>query len=382
MLLDFRAPTGTLLFLSLLFASPVHAQSQGTPAKAALVMDLTSGAILLEKDADRSIPPASMSKLMTLNMVFEALEQGLISPEDKFRVSARAAAMGGSKMFVRKGELVSIRDLVRGVIVQSGNDAAVALAEALAGTEEAFAERMTKRAKDIGLANSTFVNSTGWPDPDHRMSVRDLANLSARLIQKFPQYYAMFAETEFTWDGVTQQNRNPLLSLGVGADGLKTGHTEEAGYGLAASAVRGRRRVIMILTGLNSKSERRHESERLINWAFRSFETRKLYSAGENLIEAPVWIGSSDTVPLAPKEDVFVTAPFGSMDQVELEVQFEGPIPAPIDEGAELGYVRVAVPGMLAKEFPLVAKQAVAEGGFLTRVRAAGALLLRNIDPR
>ena len=368
--------------LCLAFTQPAAAQSQGTPAKSAIVLDLTSGAVLLEKDADSPLPPASMSKLMTLNMVFEALDQGLISFEDKFRVSATASAMGGSKMFLRNGELVSIKDLVRGVIVQSGNDAAVALGEALAGTEAAFAERMNLRARDLGLKKSTFANATGWPHPDHRMSARDLATLASRLITKFPQYYTMFAEQEFTWDNVTQSNRNPLLSLGVGADGLKTGHTEEAGYGLVASAVRGKRRVVMVVSGLNSKSERRHESERLINWAFRAFETRQLYAKGEGLIDAPVWIGSSSSVTLAPSRDVTVTAPFGSLDKASLEVQFEGPVPAPIDEGQTIGKVVISAPEMKPVEVPLVAKHAVTEGSFLTRVQAAGQLLLQNIDPR
>lgn len=379
-----RWPGHCLAALSViaLLTLPTAVRSQGTPANAALVIDMTSGAILLEKDADRPLPPASMSKLMTLNMVFEALEKGLISFEDKFRISARASAMGGSKMFLREGELVSIRDLVRGVIVQSGNDAAVALAEALAGTEEAFAERMTKRARDLGLTASVFANSTGWPDPGHRMSIRDLTTLSARLITEFPQHYLMFAETEFTWDGVTQKNRNPLLSLGVGADGLKTGHTEEAGYGLAASAVRGRRRVVMVIAGLDSKSERSHEAERLINWAFRAFETRQLYAKGAAVTDAPVWIGSAASVTLVPARDVTVTAPFGAMDQAKVNVHFEGPIPAPITKGQEIGHLEILVPDMQAVEIPLVAKDAVAEGGLLTRVQAAGQLLLNSIDPR
>ena len=360
---------------------PVNAQSQGTPAQAALVVDMTSGTILLEKNADRSLPPASMSRLMTLNMVFEALEQGLISMSDKFRVSQRAASMGGSKMFIREGELVSIRDLTRGVIVQSGNDAAVALAEALAGTEEAFAERMTQRALDLGLENSSFANSTGWPDPRQRMSARDLVKLATRLITEFPDHYPMFAETDFTWDGVAQKNRNPLLSLGVGADGLKTGHTEEAGYGLVASAVRGRRRVVMVISGLNSKSERRHEAERLINWAFRAFETRQLYAAGEGLIEAPVWMGSSSKVTLAPTRDVTVTAPFGALDRAELKVRYAGPVQAPIAKGQEIGRVEITVPDLDPVHVPLVATHDVGEGGFLTRVQAAGQLLLEQINP-
>ncbi len=357
------------------------AQSQGTPAKAALVIDLTSGAILLEKDADRALPPASMSKLMTLNMAFEALDQGLISMTDKFRVSARASAMGGSKMFLREGELVSVHDLLRGVIVQSGNDAAVALGEALAGTEEAFAERMNQRAGEIGLKNSTFANSTGWPDPRQLMSTRDLVTLASRLITEFPDYYPMFTQEEFAWDGVAQRNRNPLLTLGVGADGLKTGHTEEAGYGLVASAVRGKRRIVMVIAGLSSKGERRHEAERLINWAFRAFETRQLYAKGEGLIEAPVWIGSSGSVTLAPERDVTVTAPFGALDKAELKVRYSGPIPAPIEEGQMVGHVEIIVPDLTPVQVPLVATHSVAKGGFLTRVQAAGELLLDQVNP-
>ena len=364
-----------------LSAGLVAAQSQGTPARSALVVDITSGAVLLEKDATRALPPASMSKLMTLNMVFEALDQGLISMNDKFRISKRASQMGGSKMFIREGELVSIQDLVRGVIVQSGNDAAVALAEALAGTEEAFAERMNQRAVDLGLLNSSFANATGWPDPRQLMSARDLVTLTTRLIQEFPQYYPMFAETTFTWDGIEQKNRNPLLTLGVGADGLKTGHTEEAGYGLAASAVRGKRRIVMVITGLSSKSERRHEAERLINWAFRAFETRQLYAAGEGLIEAPVWIGSSASVTLAPERDITVTAPFGALDKASLKVRYAGPVPAPISEGQQIGHVVISVPDLEPVKVPLVATHTVERGGFLTRVQAAGKLLVLNVLP-
>ena len=370
------------IVLLLLFGSAqAFAQSQGTPARSALVIDITSGAVLLDKDADRSLPPASMSKLMTLNMVFEALDQGLISMSDKFRVSKRASQMGGSKMFLREGELVSIQDLVRGVIVQSGNDAAVALAEALAGTEEAFADRMNQRAADLGLVGSSFANATGWPDPRQLMSARDLAIIATRLIEAFPQYYPMFAETTFTWDGIDQNNRNPLLTLGVGADGLKTGHTEEAGYGLVASAVRGKRRVVMVIAGLNSKSERRHEAERLINWAFRAFETRQLYAAGEGLVEAPVWIGSSASVTLAPERDITVTAPFGALDKASLKVRYAGPVPAPIQEGQQIGHVEITVPDIEPVKVPLVATHTVERGGFLTRIQAAGKLLVLNVMP-
>ena len=367
--------------IAMLATQPALSQSQGTPARSAYVIDMNSGAVLLEKSADQAMPPASMSKLMTLYMVFEAMDQGLISLNDTFRTSKRASAMGGSKMFLREGGLVKVEDLVRGVIVQSGNDAAVALAEALAGTEEAFAERMTQRAADLGLENSTFANSTGWPHPRQLMSAKDLVKLATLLITEFPQYYPMFNEREFTWDGVAQKNRNPLLTLGVGADGLKTGHTEEAGYGLVASAMRGKRRIVMVVSGLNSKGERRHEAERLINWAFRAFETRRLYAAGEGIVDAPVWIGSSATVTLAPERDILVTAPFGAVDKTELRIRYEGPVPAPIAEGQRIGHVEVTVPDLPPVKVPLIAKHGVETGGFLTRMQAAGQLLLQPLFP-
>ena len=361
---------------------PAAAQSlQDTPARAVLVVDISSGATLLEKNADERLPPASMLKLMTLYMVFEALERGNLSLDDEFRTSAKAASMGGSKMFIREGELVSVENLLRGVIVQSGNDAAVALAEALAGTEEAFAERMNQRAAEIGLTGSRFGNATGWPHPDQYMSSRDLAHLATLIIEEFPQHYAMFAETEFTWDEVRQQNRNPLLSLGIGADGLKTGHTEEAGYGLVASAKRGERRVVMSIAGLDSAGERAHEAERLINWAFRAFETRELFTRGEGLADAPVWIGSAPRVGLAPARDVIITAPFGSIDRAELKIVYDGPVPAPIEAGDRIGRLEILVPDLPTVTVPLVATESVAPGGFLTRVQAAAELLLGNIVP-
>ena len=379
-----RAAAGPMLALiaTLALSAPAMTQAlQDTPARAALVVDLTSGATLLEKDADRPLPPASMSKLMTLYLVFEALEQGHLSLDDEFRTSAYASQMGGSKMFIREGGLVSVENLLRGVMVQSGNDAAVALAEGLAGTEQAFAERMNQRAREIGLTDSHFANSTGWPDPEQYMSSRDLVKLATLIIEEFPQYYPMFAESEFTWDGVKQQNRNPLLPLGVGADGLKTGHTEEAGYGLVASAKRGDRRIVMAIAGLGSANERAQEAERLINWAFRAFETRQLYRKGEALSDAPVWIGSSRRVGLAPARDVVVTAPYGSIDRAELKIVYDGPVPAPIEVGQRIGRLEITVPDLPPFSVPLVATQAVGPGGFLTRVQAAAELLLGNVIP-
>jgi len=309
----------------------------------------------------------------------EAIEAGRLSLQDSFRTSAHAASFGGSKMFIREGEVVSIADLLRGVIVQSGNDAAVALAEALAGSEAGFAALMNKRAPELGLTASHFANATGWPDPQHYMSVHDLALLATRIIEDFPQFYPMFAETEFTWDGITQRNRNPLLEAGIGADGLKTGHTEEAGYGLVASAKRGERRLILVVSGLGDTAQRQRETERLMNWGFRAFETRKLFSAGEAIAEADVWIGADTTVPLTAARDVVVTAPLGSIDAARLSVHYDGPVPAPIEQGAPVGRIEIAIPDIPTQAVPLVAAKSVAEGGVLRRIEAAAKLIMRRV---
>lgn len=369
-----------LIALCGLLSQPVAAQ-QSTPARAAMIVDLTSGAVLLEKSVDAPLPPASMSKLMTLNMVFEALKSGQLSLEDQFRTSARASQMGGSKMFLRDGEVVRVEDLLRGVVIQSGNDAAVALAEALSGTEESFATRMNDRAKALGLTNSTFANSTGWPHPNQKMSIRDIANLSIRLVEEFPEYYGYFAETAFTWDGITQANRNPLLELGIGADGLKTGHTEEAGYGLAASAKRGDRRVVVVVNGLESSAQRKQEAERLVNWAFRAFEAHTLYKAGEPLATADVWIGSSATVPLVPERDVTILVPTGRVEEAKLSIRYLGPVTAPIAAGDRLGEILVEAPEMSPVSIPLIASHSVAEGGFLARMQAAAQLAIERVLP-
>ncbi len=354
-------------------------QTQTTPARGAIVIDLSSGAVLLEKNADTPVPPASMSKLMTLEVVFEALESGRLALGDSFRTSVRAAAMGGSKMYIRSGETVSVENLLRGVIVQSGNDAAVALAEAVSGTEEAFAALMNQKAAALGLTNSHFTNATGWPDPLHRMSPRDLATLATRIITRYPQHYSIFAETEFTWDNITQPNRNPLLGNGIGADGLKTGHTAEAGYGLVASAKRGERRILLVVAGLESPQQRRQEAERLINWAFRAFETARLYKAGEPVAEADVWIGAAGKVALAPARDLIVTAPYGMLEQAEITVHFAEPVEAPVEAGAVLGRIEVALPGVTPVSVPLVAAEAVERGGVIARLEAAARLLIRRL---
>ena len=356
------------------------ANALDTAARSAMVVDMSSGAVLLEKNVDAPLPPASMSKLMTLNMVFEALQQGRLSLDEKFRVSVKAWKMGGSKMFVREGDRIRIEDLIRGVIIHSGNDACVVLAEGLAGSEDAFAKRMTDRALELGMKNSTFANATGWPHPKHRMSARDLIFLSQRMIEEFPEYYHYFAETDFTWDKIKQNNRNPLLYLDIGADGLKTGHTEEAGYGLVGSAIRGDRRIAFIISSLDSSKSRSVESERLTTWAFREFKTGKIANAGQIVGEAEVWIGDADTVPLAPKDDVIATAPFGELDKMKVTVRYDGPIEAPIALGQPIAELIVERPGLPAVSTPLVAAAAVERGGLISRVTAALTTLIAS-DP-
>ncbi|MGF1552636.1 MAG: D-alanyl-D-alanine carboxypeptidase family protein [Paracoccaceae bacterium] len=370
-----RAAPAALALALVPLAAPAPAQTMSTPAGAAFIEDLGSGAVLLAKNPDEPRPTASMSKLMTLFMVFEALESGRLSLEDTFRTSAKAAAMGGSKMFVREGGLVTVRDLLHGVIVQSGNDASVALAEALAGTEEAFAEAMNARAAELGLEDSHFENATGWPAEGHEMSVRDLARLASLVIERFPEYYAIHSERSFTWEGITQRNRNPLLGSVEGADGLKTGHTEAAGYGLVGSAERDGRRVVMVLAGLDSAAQRAREAERLMNWAIRAYETETNQKAGAPEVEDEVWVGDRDRVALAPARDVVLTAPLGDLARARVTAHFDAPIPAPIATGDHLGEIEIAVPGLDPVRVPLVATEAVGPGGFLARVEAAAELL-------
>ncbi len=350
-----------------------------TTARSALVVDYNTGTVLLSKNADAPMPPASMSKLMTLNMIFEALEDGRLTLEDTFRVSAKASQKGGSKMFVREGARVRIEDLIRGVIVQSGNDACIVLAEGLSGTEDEFAKRMTQRARELGMLNSNFVNSTGWPDPGQEMSAEDLVFLATRLIEKFPQYYGYFAEETFTWENIVQNNRNPLLSLGIGADGLKTGHTEEAGYGLVGSAVSDGRRIIFMIGGLDSALARSTEAERIARWAFREFEMKTLFKADEPIDSANVWLGAEKSVGMALSNDVELLLPLESLAEITAHYTYTDPIEAPIRAGQKLGDLIVMVPGSDPMYFPLSAITSIEAGGFAERISAAADILLRRI---
>src|SRR6056297_1907730 len=286
----------TPFLLVIAMAAPVAAFD--TRATAAFVIYTKTGTVLLSKNADAPRPPASMSKLMTLYVTFEAIRDGRLSLDDRLPVSRHAMSFGGSTMFLDTTDRVRVEDLLRGIIVLSGNDACVVLAEALSpdGTEEGFARYMTQRAQQMGMTNSTFMNSSGWPAAGHRMSMRDLALLSRHIIEDFPEFYPMFAETKFEFDGRAPQNtrnRNPILGLGIGADGLKTGHTQEAGYGLVGSAKQGDRRVIFVVTGLETARARAEESEQIVNWAFRQFAEQTVLTAGTEVARADVWMGDA-----------------------------------------------------------------------------------------
>ena len=352
-----------------------------TPASSAMVIEVTTGKILLDKNADVPMAPASMSKLMTLYLLFERLKDGSLSLDDTFRISENAWRKGGAKsgsstMFLPPRKRVRIEDLIRGIIVQSGNDACIVVAEGLSGSEEAFAAEMNERGREIGLLNSTFRNSTGWPHPEHRMTPRDLATLSAALIKKFPEFYHYFKEAEFTYGGIRQMNRNPLLYKEMGVDGLKTGFTSESGYGLAASALRGERRVILVVNGLGTKRARSREPERLMEWAFREFNNYALFKAGEQLEEAPVWLGTSNRVPLLIKEDVVLTFPRKHRRKMRVKLVYDGPIPAPIERGTEVGKVVISIPGQTDLSVPVLTGADVEQLGLFGRLWSAMSTIL------
>jgi D-alanyl-D-alanine carboxypeptidase (penicillin-binding protein 5/6) len=374
----YRSPLAPIIAASLAaalaMASVAQAQGFETKAREALVIDDGTGMVMYEKNADQPIPPASMSKLMTLYMLFEALRDGRVTRETEFSVSARAQAMGGSRMFVEAGTSVPVEALIHGIIVQSGNDACVVVAEGLAGSEDTFAQQMTRRARELGMTASTFKNASGWPVEGHVMSARDLVTLSRHIIDDFPEDYAYFQETEFTWNGITQPNRNPLLSLGLGVDGLKTGHTQEAGYGLVGSAVQNGQRILFMAGGLGSEAERKAETESIVKWAFGAFDTMKFFDAGAEVAEADVWLGATPKVAMVAPKPLQLLVPREDRANVKARVVYNAPIEAPIVQGQKLGALEVDVPGHDPVSFDLVAAADVPRGGLLTRINAAARL--------
>lgn len=325
-----------------------------TAAKWAFCQDYNSGATLLEKDADAPMAPSSMAKLMTIYIVYGMLKSGRLKLDQELPVSERAWRTGGSKMFVPFPGTVKVEDLIRGVVVDSGNDACVVFAEAIAGSEEQFVELMNQKAKELRLTSSNFRNCTGLPDPEQRMTARDIATLAVAIIRNFTEYYHYDSEKSFTYDKIEQYNRNPLVQKGTG-DGLKTGHTDEGGYGVCASSLRSGRRVILVLNGMTSMHQRAEEAERLMEWAFREFEDVKLFAAGDVVERAPVWLGASSTVPLVGQRDLMATMPRTWQKKAQISIQYESPIRAPIAKGTPVGKLIVTGPNVPQNELTLVA---------------------------
>ncbi|MDO5641790.1 MAG: D-alanyl-D-alanine carboxypeptidase family protein [Paracoccus sp. (in: a-proteobacteria)] len=354
--------------------APLQAQAFDTKAPSAWVYDVGTGTVLLAKNADEPQPPASMSKLMTLYMLFEAVQEGRLQLDTRLPVSTKARQMKGSTMFLNERDRPTVEELIEGIIVLSGNDACVVVAEGLAGSEEAFARQMNDRARALGMTQSHFVNASGWPAPGHVMSMHDLGILAEHLIEDFPALYKYFAETEFAFDNrapANRFNRNPLLKLGIGADGLKTGHTQEAGYGLVGSAVQGGRRVIFVVSGLESERARAEESERIVAWAFRDFTMKEVVPEGETVASLPVWLGSKSQVALTTRNGLNVLMPVGAEAGVTAEAVFTGPIEAPVQKGTQLGVLEIQIPGVGPANVPLVAAEDITAAGFAGRLKGA-----------
>ncbi|MEG3662632.1 D-alanyl-D-alanine carboxypeptidase family protein [Celeribacter halophilus] len=354
-----------------------------TRARAAWVYDLTTDTVLMEKEAQTPLPPASMSKLMTLNMLFEALRDGRVTLDTQFSVSTRAKNMGGSTMFLNETDRPTVEELIQGIIVLSGNDACVVVAEGLAGTEDNFARLMNDRAKVLGLENSTFANASGWPNPGQRMSVEDLGKLAIRFIKEFPEYYGYFGQHEFPYDNRAPQNRfnrNPLLKLGIGADGLKTGHTQEAGYGLVGSATQGTRRIVFVISGLQSEAERAQESERIVNWAFRQFAEKSVAEKGHEFARAEVWMGDQTEVGLVAAEDISILLPGSQLEKLTGEVVYTGPFEAPIMQGDTLAELVIPREDLPEARIPLVADRSIDRGGLAPRLRTAFMVLKDKLE--
>jgi len=343
-------------------ARPVPAAPQ-LGAKSYLLMDFNSERILVEQEPHMPVEPASITKLMTAYVVFSELDEGNITLDETVAISERAWRTGGSRMFIEPDMQVSVEDLIRGMVIQSGNDASVALAEHVAGSEEAFASLMNHYGELLGMDNTHFMNSTGLPDPEHYTTAYDIALLSLATIRDFPDYYTWYAEKEFTFNNIRQHNRNTLLWRDPAIDGLKTGHTEAAGYCLAASAKRDGMRLISAVMGSSSESSRASESQTLLNYGFRFFETVQLYQAGQELARARVWKGLSEEVTLGLSEDLFATIPRGRYDDLEAKVEMQPQLSAPLDAGVVVGTIRVQLGDELIASRELVTLSAVEEAG-------------------
>lgn len=362
---------------ALAFFTALPAQAFETAATHAWVYDMTTQTVLLDKAGDEPVPPASMSKLMTIEMLFEALSDNRVQMDTTFAVSDKAVsftALGGSTMYLQQNDRPTVAELIKGMIVNSGNDACTAVAEGLEGSEEEFALKMTERAKTLGLNHSTFANSSGWPDPKHRMSMRDLGILSVHIITAYPELYTSFAETSFNYKDrapANADNRNPILGVVTGADGLKTGHTIEAGYGMVGSVKQGDRRIVFAFSGLTSAADRAKEAEAIANWAFRQFSLKRVAKAGDEIAQAQVFLGDAQTVGLVTAQDLRLLLPAGTATTVSGDVVYAGPIKAPIAKGTKLGELIVHVPDLGDQRVDLLAASDVGVAGFATRLSVA-----------
>jgi D-alanyl-D-alanine carboxypeptidase (penicillin-binding protein 5/6) len=355
-----------------------------TSAPYAILIEADSGTVLFEKNPDKLNPPASMSKLMTIEVVLHTIEEGKLKWDDEMTISENAwrkggAPSGGSAMFAALNSRVSVRDLLHGVMIQSGNDACITLAEGIAGSELAFADMMNKRARELGLTQSHFTNSTGIHDPDHVMTVRELAKLAQHIIKTYPEAYKIYAEREFTWNKVRQQNRNPLLAMGIGADGLKTGYTKEAGYGLVGSAVNNNLRLIMVVNGFKTMKERAEESRKLLEWGFRAFESRALFAQGETVGEAKLYGGAKGRVPLVSPGPIKLLVPRSMSEKLSAKVVYSGPVVAPVQKGQPIGTLKVSRGDNVVLEVPLQAGEDVGSGTLHQRAFDAAGELVINV---
>lgn len=358
-----------LLSLSNSYAAPTLVpESPAIAAKSYLLEDFNSGQILVEGDVDKRIEPASLTKLLTAYIVFDEIQSGNITLEDQVHISEKAWRTPGSRTFIEVGSQVSVKDLLRGMIIQSGNDATVALAEYVAGSEDAFASLMNQYADTLGMENSHFTNSTGLPNPEHYTTARDLADLTRQLIRNFPEYYTYYSVKKFTYNDITQYNRNKLLWHDDHVDGVKTGHTESAGYCLITSAQQEDMRLISVVIGADSEDGRASESQKLLNYGFRFFRTHRLYAAGEALTSVRVWKGNADKLSLGLNEDLFVTIPRGQYENLNASMEINSTITAPVTKGRRYGTVKVMLQQDNVAQRPLLSLQDIAEGGLFQRL--------------
>ena len=351
----------------LLGVAGAAAETFDTRAQHALLMDAETETILFQKAADVRMPPASMAKLMTAAVVFDAIKSGKLSLDTEFQVSENAwrnggANSGGSTMFAKLGSTITVGDLLKGIIIQSGNDACITVAEGMAGTETTFANLMNAEARKLGLTNSHFTNATGLPDPDQYVTAQDLAKLARHIVYDDPEFYPIFSETEFTWNKIRQHNRNPLLDMNIGADGLKTGFTDASGYGLVASAVRNGQRLIMVINGTQSEKERAEEARKLMDWGLRAFEKVELFRQGQEVARATVFGGAQGSVGLVGKGGIAAFLPRGSRDLIKGRVVYQGPVPAPVSAGQEIGKLQITLGNDVLREAPVYANEDVAPG--------------------